>query len=269
MNTNTAQNTATPSLIPFVFGENLIRIITREGQPWFFGKDVCEYLGLGNTSMAINGNPKTGNVGLDSDEVDIMNHDTRSENGVIQSREVIIVSESGLFALIFKSRKPEARAFRKWVTSEVLPSIRKRGFYSHRTDQLLSFVRELIELGFTAKDASVLARSEFPPLTRRERLEQAAEQQTTAELAADMVADPDGELFLSGMQQGIKYRVRDFFAMLPPGHWILKKESPKGRETVIGAVMERLVRLGKVARVNARYATFRLVEESNIVAMGG
>jgi len=258
-------NTHTNPIVPYVFGETLIRTVTREGQPWFVGKDVCEVLGLGNVSMAIKGHSKTGNVGLDVDEADIMNHDTRSANGTIQGREVIIVNESGLYALIFKSRKPEARAFRKWVTGTVLPSIRKRGFYSHRTDQLLSFVRELMELGFTAKDASILARSEFPPLTKREREAQAVESKTQE--ALEELADPEGDLLLSLLLPGVDYRTADLFALLPAGHRILAFKTPRGRATAIGQVMERLNRLGKVARVNAQYSTFRLADPNKIVSM--
>ncbi len=66
MNTN---NTITP----FIFGEKLIRIVTRDGDPWFVGKDVCEHLGLGNASQAIKGNSASGALGLDDDEADIMN----------------------------------------------------------------------------------------------------------------------------------------------------------------------------------------------------
>ncbi|MBH5296524.1 BRO family protein [Corynebacterium ulcerans] len=53
----------------------------------------------------------------------------RSENGVEQERSVTVITESGLYAAILKSRRPEAKAFRRWVTSEVLPTIRKHGVY--------------------------------------------------------------------------------------------------------------------------------------------
>lgn len=172
-----------------------------------------------------------------------------------------VCNESGLYQLIFQSRKPAAKDFTRWVTSEVLPSIRKKGFYSHRTDQLLSFVRELMDMGATFKEASILARGEFPPLTRKEQRMQELEQHN-----AQITADPEAESFLSIMQPGIQYRTRDFFAVLPADSRILQIKTPKGRDTAIGTVMERLCRLGRVRRINAKWATFELVAD-NVVSI--
>lgn len=240
-----------PNITPFLFGESTIRTIIRDDEPWFLASDICAILELGNVSMALKGNPKTGNLGLDEDERGIMIHDTSGG-----PQEVSIVNEPGLYRLIFKSRKTEARAFQRWVFKEVLPSIRKRGFYSHRTDQLLSFVRELLAMGFTPKDASILARGEFPPITRKEQRIQELEQ-----LNAETTADPEADLFLSLMAPAIEYRMKDFFSMLPTGHRILSIKTVKGRDTAIGMVMERLVRTGKLRRINARHATFALASD--------
>lgn len=91
-----------------------LRSVTRDGSPWFIAKDVCDVLGLADASVAVRG--------LDDDEK--ANHTLHGF-----ARGAIIISESGLYALILRSNKPEARAFRKWVTSVVLPSIRKHGGY--------------------------------------------------------------------------------------------------------------------------------------------
>jgi prophage antirepressor-like protein len=235
------------SITPFLFGESIIRTIIREDQPWFLAKDVCEVLSISNNRDAVSS--------LDDDEkITVANPDGNPRAGI--PHEMTYVSESGLYALIFKSRKTEAKIFRKWVTSEVLPSIRKKGFYSHRTDQVLSFIRELLAMGFTPKDASILARGEFPPLTRKEQRMQELEQQNTE--AKD---DPEALLFLSIMAPGIEYRVNDFYTALPPGHRILAIKTVKGRTTAIGMVMERLVRMGKLRRINARLATFALASD--------
>ena len=93
-----------------------------DGEPWFVAKDVCDILGIQNARDTVK-------KLLDDDEKGVDTIYVRSENGVIQQREVNIVSESGLYHLIFVSRKPEAKTFRKWVTKEVLPNIRKHGFY--------------------------------------------------------------------------------------------------------------------------------------------
>ncbi len=110
------------SLLPFAFGDALVRVAVDElGDPWFVAKDVCDVLGLGNSRDAVSR--------LDEDEkADVGITDT-SSNGVTQRRSVNIVSESGLYALVFTSRKPQARAFRKWVTAQVLPTIRRTGRY--------------------------------------------------------------------------------------------------------------------------------------------
>lgn len=105
-------------IIPFCFGDNLVRIIEDEnGIPWFVAKDVCNVLDIQNPSDTIK-------KCLDDDEKGVANIYTP---GGIQ--EMLTISESGLYALVFRSCKPEARAFSKWVRSEVLPSIRRNGYY--------------------------------------------------------------------------------------------------------------------------------------------
>lgn len=80
-----------------------IRALNMDGEPWFVAKDVCNALGLGNTGQAI--------VKLDQDEKGITNVDTL---GGIQ--QVSTISEPGFYKLVLKSRKPEAKAFQRWVT---------------------------------------------------------------------------------------------------------------------------------------------------------
>lgn len=101
-----------------------VRVVMRDGEPWFVAKDVCEILGLENVAWAIET--------LDNDEKSFLGSITNSDtcnNFSGLRKDSRIISESGLYALIFKSRKPIAIKFRKWVTSEVLPAIRKTGVY--------------------------------------------------------------------------------------------------------------------------------------------
>ncbi len=93
-----------------------LRSIEKEGEPWFVAKDVCDELDLGNVSKAVSR--------LDEDEKGITTSDTLGG-----PQRVSIINESGLYSLIMTSRKPEAKRFKKWVTSEVLPQIRKTGRY--------------------------------------------------------------------------------------------------------------------------------------------
>lgn len=105
-----------PSVIPFDFDGNAVRAIMQDDEPWFVAKDVCSCLDISNHNDALSR--------LDEDEKGVGNTDTLGGR-----QQVLIVSESGLYSLIFRSRKEEARRFRKWVTAEVLPSLRKHGCY--------------------------------------------------------------------------------------------------------------------------------------------
>ena len=98
-----------------------IRVQLINSEPWFVATDVCQVLGISNNRDAVSR--------LDDDE---KQDGVGITDTVGRKNYVTVVSESGLYALIFQSRKPNARKFRKWVTSEVLPSIRKKGFYGVR-----------------------------------------------------------------------------------------------------------------------------------------
>ena len=97
-----------------------VRVLEIENEPWFV--DVCDILELSNPSVALKN--------LDEDE--------RTKFNLGRQGNTNLINESGLYALIVRSRKPEAKKFRKWITSEVLPSIRKHGVYM--TDNILNQV---------------------------------------------------------------------------------------------------------------------------------
>ena len=106
------------NVIPFDFESNAIRATEQNGQYWFVAADVCRAIGIGNPTMALNT--------LEDDEqaLSIIEGLSRGNN------KANMINESGLYALILKSRKPQAKKFRKWITSEVIPSIRKTGGYA-------------------------------------------------------------------------------------------------------------------------------------------
>lgn len=113
---------ADQKIVPFLFeGEHTVRTLERDEHPWFVAKDICSILGI-----TWKGSDSTGPLGtMEADEKATCL--VQTPGGV---QEMVVVSESGLYALIFKSRKPEAIRFRKWVTNEVLPTIRRTGSYS-------------------------------------------------------------------------------------------------------------------------------------------
>ncbi|CNH58425.1 MULTISPECIES: BRO-N domain-containing protein [Yersinia] len=93
-----------------------VRTVVINQSPWFFAIDVCQALELSDTNKAL----------LSVDDEDIREHEQYSGSG----RKPLLVNESGLYSLILKSRKPKAKRFKRWITSEVLPSIRTTGSYS-------------------------------------------------------------------------------------------------------------------------------------------
>lgn len=106
-----------PNLVPFSFDNTEIRVVTDErGEPWFVATDVATILDYNHVPHMVRL--------LDEDEKGVRIVDTPGG-----PQEVTIISESGLYACILKSRKPDAQRFRKWVTAEVLPSLRRTGAY--------------------------------------------------------------------------------------------------------------------------------------------
>jgi anti-repressor protein len=101
------------NLTPFMYGSNAVRTVIVEDQPWFVAKDVCEVLEISNPTDAIKR--------LDDDE--------RARFNLGRQGEVNIINEPGIYSLILGSRKPEAKQFKRWITHEVIPSIRKHGAY--------------------------------------------------------------------------------------------------------------------------------------------
>ena len=97
------------------FGE--IRTLTIDGEPWLAGKDVAEILGYSNPQKAIRDH-------IDEDDK------TVNESFTVNGTQAILINESGWYSLILSSKLPNAKQFKRWVTSEVLPAIRKTGTYS-------------------------------------------------------------------------------------------------------------------------------------------
>lgn len=122
---------------------NNIRVTTNEqGEPLFVLKDICDALNLENTSRVASR--------LDSDDLTLSK--VIDNRGV--HRETFLVSEAGLYEVIIRSDKPEAKAFRRWVTSEVLPSIRKHGMYATPAtiEDMIANPDIIIQLATTLKE---------------------------------------------------------------------------------------------------------------------
>lgn len=120
----------------FEFKGQDLRTILLNDEPWFVAKDVCEILELTNPTMALQR--------LEEDE--------RAKFNLGRQGDANIINESGLYELIFASRKPEAKMFKKWVKQEVLPSIRKTGSYTKNNNAPLSKDQALVTVLRTTAD---------------------------------------------------------------------------------------------------------------------
>ena len=161
-------------IIPFDFEGQLFRSLLIDGEPWFVAIDVCNVLEIANARDAVSR--------LDDDERQMVDLNTVGlTDGMPGNPNTNIVSESGLYALVFTSRKPAAKRFRKWVTSEVLPALRKHGHYQmperdpaprpgaaemvqREWEGWLSAVREARLVHGTTAARRIWAQSPLPPL---------------------------------------------------------------------------------------------------------
>lgn len=133
----------------FNFESQEVRVLINEEtkNPWWVAKDVCDILGLVDTRQAVER--------LDEDE----RYKTPVIDSLGRTQETYIINESGLYSLILRSNKPQAKGFKKWVTSQVLPSIRKTGAYG-TTPQLPTDRKQLMALALIEADKTIQEQEE-------------------------------------------------------------------------------------------------------------
>jgi prophage antirepressor-like protein len=125
------ENSENKSLAEYMFGKHRVRVIIINGNPWFAAKDVCNILMHTNATRAVSLLDDDEKILLDKS--DTTGFDPNKSLGSKKkggAQSLNFISESGLYNLIFRSTLSEAKRFRKWVTSEVLPAIRRQGFYA-------------------------------------------------------------------------------------------------------------------------------------------
>ena len=132
------------NIVAFKYEEQQVRTIEKNGEPWFVGKDVADILGYSDTAQAVR------------------KHIDNEDKGVVEmttpggKQPVTIINESGLYSLILSSKLPTAKQFKHWVTSEVLPSIRKTGEYKITPAQQNRL--DIMERNSRAREASLWLR---------------------------------------------------------------------------------------------------------------
>ena len=187
-----------------------IRTIEKDGEPWFVGKDVAAVLGYSNTRDALAKHVD------DEDKNTVVIRD-----GIQGNPNTIVINESGLYSLILSSKLPNAKKFKRWVTNEVLPSIRKHGAYM--TDQTL-------EQALTSPDFLIqLATQLKEEKEQRKQLEAKVEQDKPKVLFADSVSASKssilvGELAKILKQNGVDTGQFRLFAWLRENGYLIKRE---------------------------------------------
>ena len=159
---------------------NDIRVMTDEqGEPWFVLKDICDALDLKNISDVASR--------LDEDGVGT----TEVIDNLGRTQKTNVVTEAGLYEVIFMSRKPEAKAFKRWVTSEVLPSIRKHGMYATESvvDAMLADPETMIRTLTALKEERA----------KRAQLEKQAQANAPKVLFADAVASAKTDILIGDL----------------------------------------------------------------------
>ena len=182
------------ALTTFAFESAALRTLDRDGQPWFVAADVAAILGFKHAPHMVRV--------LQDDEKGVHKVDTLGG-----PQEAVIVSESGLYACIFKSRRPEAQRFRRWVTEVVLPAIRRTGRYEDPTARAQAGPGAVQFLSHGA-DIQVAADRTFRAITRSGRVAglplaaalRRANAVTLARTGIDMLADLDAEDHLQQLE---------------------------------------------------------------------
>lgn len=185
-NTNTVQIFNNPE-----FGE--VRVVTIDNEPWFVGKDVAERLGYSNASKAVSTHVD------DEDKSFIMVDIADSQNGNVPTGQTktAIINESGLYSLVLSSKLPTAKQFKRWITHEVIPSIRKHGAYMtpETVEQVLSDPDTIIKLATQLKEE------------RAKR--QAAEAENKQLSATNKIMKPKAEYFDGLVERNLLTNFRD------------------------------------------------------------
>lgn len=190
---------AAGALIVLDFEGNAVRAVRRAGEPWFVLADVCRVLEIGNPSDA--------SKRLDDDEKATLDN-TEGRPGA-GAQQFTIINESGLYSLILTSRKPAAKRFKKWVTAEVLPEIRRTGGYMVAAPD--ETPEELALRALTVMQATV-----------ERQKKQIAEMAPKVE-ALDRIATASGSLCITDSAKALQLPPRDLFNYLRKHGWIYKR----------------------------------------------
>lgn len=190
------------------FGE--VRVMEHNGEPWFVGKDIAEILGYERSTKAV------------ADHVDPEDRDAVPiQDSIGRMQNTPIINESGLYSLILSSKLPQAKQFKRWVTSEVLPSIRKHGTYMtpEKIEEVLLNPDTIISLAQELKDERAL----------RNRLQDKIEKDRPKIIFADAVAASKTSILVGDLaklikQNGVDTGQKRLFQWLRENGYLIKRK---------------------------------------------
>lgn len=225
----------------FNFESHEVRTLLIENEPWFVGKDVSDTLGYQNGSRDINRHVD------EEDRIKTMIFDGN------QNKETIVINESGVYALIFGSKLPSAKKFKHWVTSEVLPQIRKTGSYKMPR----TYAEALRELADQAE--------------QNEKLQLENKTMKPKALFADAVNDSETDILIGDLAKLIKQNGHDIgqkrlFAWMRDNGYLIKSGSSKNMPT------QRAMQLGlyrvKERTINNPDGSVRITKTTKVTGKG-
>ncbi len=230
------------AIIPFTFDEQPVRISDRNGQPWFVAADVCAVLGISSHRDAV--------ARLDDDERGSVLLDTL---GGEQAHSAI--NESGLYKLVLRSRKEAAKRFTKWLTSEVLPAIRRTGHYGSPSPTLdlrdpATLQALLADLTGLSLDANARLARLAPKVEAMERLEEA-----------------EGSLCITDAAKALSVPPRRLFAWLEANRWIYRRNEA-GHWVAFSAKLEARLLEHKGTTIQRRFKPDKWVEQVVVTPKG-
>ena len=232
----------------FIFNQDQVRIVDRDGEPWFVLKDVCSILEIINHNEVA-----TRLRDSQKDGVDLTDSMGRRQN-------ITVINESGLYSVIMRSHKPDAERFQIWVTDEVLPSIRKTGSYGTTAidlrdpAQLTQIAAQLVDLVNEEKAKNLQLTTELAEATPKAA-------------ALDIISSADGSLCITDAAKALQMRPSDLFKYLTTEGWIYKRA---GNSHQLGYSTH--VRKGwlthKVTTIQRVDGTEKIVEQVRITSSG-
>lgn len=231
------------AILPFYFEDQPVRVMEREGVPWFFLTDVCRALGIVNVGDAAKR--------LDDDEKDSIG----STDAIGRDRDMVAVSESGVYSLAFTSRKAGARRFKRWVTHDVLPAIRSTGSFGSGAPAA------------ALEDPVVMRALLLSYCDRVIASETAATRLSEKASALDRLADASGTMCVTDAAKTLGMQPKKLFYWLMAHDWVYRRE----RSGAYAAYQTRLTSgllAQKVTRITRTDGSARLAEQVLVTPKG-